>query len=225
MRWPRELAAARLPILLGGDHCLTIGAVTAVARHCGETEAARACCGSTLIPTSTPPCRHRRATARYAGGVPLRSRPAQLTALSGAPRPVDPRRIRQIGIRRVDAVEKRLCRKRSRRVRHAAHRRTAHAHAWSSRWPRWIRGTHLHVSFDVDFLDPEIAPGVRRPCRRTDLSRVAIVHGDDPRQRPTGVARRMELNPAFDEGNRTASLRRARRKPVRQSTLMRPVGR
>jgi arginase len=24
--------------------------------------------------------------------------------------------------------------------------------------------THLHVSFDVDFLDPEIAPGVAPPC-------------------------------------------------------------
>ena len=31
-----ELAEGRLPILLGGDHCLAIGSITAVARHCRE---------------------------------------------------------------------------------------------------------------------------------------------------------------------------------------------
>ena len=29
-----ELAANRLPIMLGGDHCLAVGSITAVARHC-----------------------------------------------------------------------------------------------------------------------------------------------------------------------------------------------
>jgi len=31
-----ELAAGRLPIMLGGDHCLAIGSISAVARHCRE---------------------------------------------------------------------------------------------------------------------------------------------------------------------------------------------
>ena len=30
----RELTEQRLPILLGGDHCLSIGSISAVARHC-----------------------------------------------------------------------------------------------------------------------------------------------------------------------------------------------
>jgi len=34
------------------------------------------------------------------------------------------------------------------------------ADQWSWRYKIWIADTHLHVSFDVDFLDPEIAPGV-----------------------------------------------------------------
>ena len=33
----RELGADRLPILLGGDHSLSIGSISAVARHCRET--------------------------------------------------------------------------------------------------------------------------------------------------------------------------------------------
>ena len=32
-----ELALGRLPIVLGGDHCLGVGSISAVARHCRET--------------------------------------------------------------------------------------------------------------------------------------------------------------------------------------------
>ena len=32
-----ELREGRMPILLGGDHCLGLGSITAVARHCRET--------------------------------------------------------------------------------------------------------------------------------------------------------------------------------------------
>ena len=32
----KELAEDRFPILLGGDHCLAIGSITAVAKHCRE---------------------------------------------------------------------------------------------------------------------------------------------------------------------------------------------
>ena len=39
-----QLQRQRLPVLLGGDHCLSIGSISAVARHCREqrTKAARA---------------------------------------------------------------------------------------------------------------------------------------------------------------------------------------
>jgi len=32
----RDLERERLPVLLGGDHCLSIGSISAVARHCRE---------------------------------------------------------------------------------------------------------------------------------------------------------------------------------------------
>ena len=31
-----ELQLGRMPILMGGDHCLAIGSISAVARHCRE---------------------------------------------------------------------------------------------------------------------------------------------------------------------------------------------
>ncbi len=67
--------------------------------------------------------------------------------------------------------------------------------------------THLHVSFDVDFLDPEIAPGVGTTVpggptyREAQLCMEMIAD--------TGLMRSLdvvELNPAFDVRNKTAEL-------------------
>jgi arginase len=67
--------------------------------------------------------------------------------------------------------------------------------------------THLHVSFDVDFLDPEIAPGVGTTVpggptyREAQLCMEMIAD--------TGLLASLdivELNPAFDLRNRTATL-------------------
>ena len=48
--------------------------------------------------------------------------------------------------------------------------------------------THLHLSFDVDFLDPDIAPGVGTPVRGGPLPRSSVVHGNDCRYRLSRVA-------------------------------------
>jgi arginase len=67
--------------------------------------------------------------------------------------------------------------------------------------------THLHVSFDVDFLDPEIAPGVGTTVpggptyREAQLCMEMIA--DTGRMASMDV---MELNPALDVRNRTAEL-------------------
>ena len=67
--------------------------------------------------------------------------------------------------------------------------------------------THLHVSFDVDFLDPEIAPGVGTTVRGGPTYREAQLCmemiADTGRLASLDV---MELNPALDVRNRTAEL-------------------
>ena len=67
--------------------------------------------------------------------------------------------------------------------------------------------THLHVSFDVDFLDPDIAPGVATTVRGGPTYREAQLCmemiADTCRLASLDV---MELNPAFDVRNRTAEL-------------------
>jgi len=67
--------------------------------------------------------------------------------------------------------------------------------------------THLHVSFDVDFLDPEIAPGVGTtvpggPTYREAQLCMEMV-ADTGRLGSLDIT---ELNPALDVRNRTAAL-------------------
>jgi arginase len=116
--------------------------------------------------------------------------------------------IRQIGIRSVDEGEKRLVHQVGLEVFDMRFideqgMRAAMAQALAGLDP----GTHLHVSFDVDFLDPDIAPGVATTVRGGPTYREAQLCmemiADTGRLASLDV---MELNPALDVRNRTAEL-------------------
>jgi arginase len=69
------------------------------------------------------------------------------------------------------------------------------------------RDTHLHVSFDVDFLDPDIAPGVGTTVPGGPSYREAQLCMEMVAD--TGLLASldvMELNPALDNHNRTAEV-------------------
>ena len=204
----RELADARMPILLGGDHSLSIGSISATARSLpgAGPEAAGA--------MARRACRfqHQRAHpqrqhSRHAGGMPVRARARRASSKcpDGCPA-IQPSSIRQIGIRSVDQGEKRLVHEVGlevfdmRFIDETGMRQTL-ANALES----LDRDTHLHVSFDVDFLDPEIAPGVGTTVpggpsyREAQLCMEMIAD--------TGLLGSldiMELNPSLDLRNRTA---------------------
>jgi glycine/D-amino acid oxidase-like deaminating enzyme len=110
------------------------------------------------------------------------------------------------------------CTSRARGLRHALHRRDGHAPHHGAGAGHDGRHTHLHVSFDVDFLDPEIAPGVGTTVpggptyREAQLCMEMIA--DTGRLASLDV---MELNPALDLRNKTADAGRGPdREPVRQ---------
>ena len=67
--------------------------------------------------------------------------------------------------------------------------------------------THLHVSFDVDFLDPSVAPGVATTIRGGPTYREAQLCMEMIAD--TGCLASldvMELNPALDVRNQTAEV-------------------
>jgi len=204
-----ELVEGRLPILLGGDHCLAIGSIGAVAKHCRDSgkrlrvlwlDAHADFNTSAITPSGNV---HGMPVACLCG-----IGPAELTHLSGHMPAIDPGEIRQIGIRSVDEGERRLVREIGLEVYDM---RSIDEHGIRQVMMQSLLGldedTHLHVSFDVDFLDPSIAPGVGTTVQGgpnyREAQLVMEMIADTGRLGSLDI---VELNPAFDEKNKTALL-------------------
>lgn len=204
-----EFRAGRMPILLGGDHCLAIGSLSAVARHCRET-------GKKLrvlwLDAHSDFNTHEVTPSGNVHGMPVACAcglgPDALTGLGGHVPAMRPDQIRQIGIRSVDPPEKRLIKQYGldvydmRYIDEVGMKRTMEAALDG------VDGdTHLHVSFDVDFLDPSIAPGVGTTVpggpNYREAQLVMEMIADSGRMGSLDI---MELNPALDSHNRTAEL-------------------
>ncbi|HXS91136.1 MAG TPA: arginase [Steroidobacteraceae bacterium] len=204
-----ELGGRRLPILLGGDHCLAIGSISAIARHCRDTkkklrvlwlDAHADFNTSQLSPSGNI---HGMPVACLCG-----FGPRELTGLSGVTPAVAPKTIRQIGIRSVDQGEKKFVHEQGLEVFDMRYiDEWGMRHTMQQALSGLDADTHLHVSFDVDFLDPDIAPGVGTTIpggptyREAQLCMEMIA--DTGRLSSLDV---MELNPALDVRNKTAQL-------------------
>ncbi len=204
-----ELQAGRLPILLGGDHCLGIGSISAVARHCREAgrklrvlwlDAHADFNTSVLTPSGNI---HGMPVACLCG-----HGPQALVEIGGAVPAINPKWVRQIGIRSVDPGEKRFVHEAGLEVFDMRYiDEMGMRHTMELALATLDDKTHLHVSFDVDFLDPEIAPGVGTTVpggptyREAQLCMEMIA--DTGRLASLDV---MELNPALDVRNKTAAL-------------------
>ncbi len=204
-----ELSLGRLPILLGGDHCLGIGSISAVARYCRETnkklrvlwlDAHADFNTNTLTPSGNI---HGMPVACLCG-----HGPKELIEIGGTVPAINPKVVRQIGIRSVDEGEKRLVHEVDLEVFDMRYiDEMGMRHAMELALATIDANTHLHVSFDVDFLDPDIAPGVGTTVpggptyREAQLCMEMIA--DTGRLASLDV---MELNPALDVRNRTAEV-------------------
>jgi arginase len=119
-----------------------------------------------------------------------------------------PKQIRQVGIRSVDAGEKKLVHDMGIEVFDMRYiDEMGMRHAMELALALVDANTHLHVSLDVDFLDPDIAPGVGTTVRGGPTYREAQLCmemiADTGRLSSLDI---VELNPAFDIRNRTAEL-------------------
>ena len=204
-----ELAGGHLPIMLGGDHCLAIGSIGAVANHCRDK-------GLKLrvlwLDAHTD---FNTALATPSGnvhGMPVACLcghgPKELIEISGQVPAVTPDVFRQIGIRSVDTSEKKLVHEAAvqvfdmRRIDEIGMKQ-----AMELALADIDENTHVHVSFDVDFLDPSIAPGVGTTVKGGPTYREAQLCmemiADTGRLGSLDI---VELNPAYDKRNATAKL-------------------
>lgn len=167
--WNRSVQAAvaasltrqSLPLLLGGDHSLSIGSLSAVAAHCHAQGRplhvfwldAHADCNS-----------RRTSPSANLHGMPLACLcgvgPAALTGLAGQRPPLQGRQVHLVGVRSVDPGEATLVQQLGLQVLDMATlRRLGVAHALAAALAGIEPVAHVHVSLDVDFLDPTLAPG------------------------------------------------------------------
>lgn len=204
-----ELERGRMPVMLGGDHCLGIGSVTAVADWCrarGKTlrvlwlDAHSDFNTSQVTPSGNI---HGMPVACLCG-----LGPQALTHLGRHSPALLPSQVHQIGIRSVDPEEKRLIKQHRIDVYDMRHiDENGMKRSMAAALAGLDADTHLHVSFDVDFLDPQIAPGVGTTVpggvnyREAQLVMEMIAD--------TGLMGSLdivELNPLLDDHNRTAEL-------------------
>ena len=134
--------------------------------------------------------------------------PKELIEIGGQVPAINPKWIRQIGIRSVDEGEKRFVHQIGLEVFDMRYIDEMGMRAAMELALALVdANTHLHVSFDVDFLDPDIAPGVGTTVpggptyREAQLCMEMIA--DTGRLASLDV---MELNPALDVRNRTAEV-------------------
>jgi arginase len=204
-----SLGRGELPILLGGDHCLAIGSITAVARYCREQ-------GKTLrvlwLDAHADFNTDEVTPSGNIHGMPVSCLcglgPQPLIELGGAAPAIHPGVIRQIGIRSVDVGEKKLVKEYGLDIYDMRYIDEIGMKRAMEEALEGVDGnTHLHVSFDVDFLDPAIAPGVGTTVpggpnyREAQLVMEMIADAGH-----VGSLDIVELNPAFDEHNKTAQL-------------------
>ncbi|WP_397608371.1 arginase [Silanimonas sp.] len=204
-----ELDAGNLPVLMGGDHCLGLGSITAVARWCRRTgkklrviwlDAHADFNTSDVTPSGNI---HGMPVACLCG-----LGPKELTHLGGSAPAITPDVVRQIGIRSVDEGEKKLVKEYGLDIYDMRYiDEVGMKRAMDEALAGIDADTHVHVSFDVDFLDPGIAPGVGTTVpggpNYREAQLVMEMIADTGRMGSLDI---VELNPAFDKQNKTARL-------------------
>jgi arginase len=203
------LADGGLPIMLGGDHCLAIGSIGAVAAHCkAEGKRLRVLWLDAHADFNTCDITPSGNLHGMPVAVLCGLGPRELTELSGPAPALLPDEIRLLGVRSVDPGERALVHQHRLDVfdmryidehgmRHALHQALLGVD----------EQTHLHVSLDADFLDPDIAPGVGTAVRGGPSYREAQLCMEMIADTGAlGSLDLVELNPACDVRNQTAEL-------------------
>ena len=206
----RALTKKKMPLVLGGDHSVAVGTVAGVSRHFRRKKQE---IGLIWIDAHADMNTPETSPSGNVHGMPLACcvglGPPELTNLLGYAPKVNPRKTVLVGLHDVDALEK-------------GHVRETGVRAFTMRDidERGLRSVMdeafriatedtagFHLSLDMDWVDPQFAPGVGTPVRGGATYREAHLAMelicDNGRMLSMEV---VEVNPVIDEINRTADL-------------------
>ncbi|AEG33914.1 MULTISPECIES: arginase [Thermus] len=188
------------PIVLGGDHSLSMGSVAGAARGRRVGVVWVDAHADFNTPETSP--------SGNVHGMPL----AVLSGL-GHPRltevfrAVDPKDVVLVGVRSLDPGEKRLLKEAGVRVYTMHEVDRLGVARIAEEVLKHLQGLPLHVSLDADVLDPTLAPGVGTPVPGGLTYREAHllmeILAESGRVQSLDL---VEVNPILDERNRTAEM-------------------
>ena len=206
----KTLESGKVPIVLGGDHSVAAGTVAGVAEFYRRQNQK---IGLIWIDAHSDINTPESSPSGNVHGMPLAAimglGPPELSNILNFSPKVSPENCVLVGVRDIDAVEKENIRKAGIEVftmRDIDERGMRTVMEEALRMAE--RGTAgYHISLDMDWVDPEDAPGVGTPVRGGATYREAHlameIIADHGRMLSFEI---VEVNPVIDEHNRTAEL-------------------
>ena len=202
-------SAHGMPIFMGGDHAVSAGSITGISRRAVEEAKSLF-----VLWLDSHPDFHTldSTTSGHLHGVPMAyamGRPGFTPYLPHVAHPLDPHNVCMMGIRSVDPAERAALRETGVTIHDM---RAIDEHGVATLLDQFLRrvgaaGGRLHVSLDVDFLDPNIAPGVGTTVPGGATFREAhLIMEILCDSGLVGSLDLVELNPFLDERGRTALL-------------------
>ncbi|PYX92957.1 MAG: arginase [Acidobacteria bacterium] len=206
----KTLEAGKVPIVLGGDHSVAAGTVAGVAEfHRRQNQKIGLLWIDAHSDINTPDS----SPSGNVHGMPLAAimglGPPELSNIFNFSPKVNPENCVLVGVRDIDAIEKENIRRAGVEVFTMRDIDERGMRAVIEEALRMAgRGTAgYHVSLDMDWIDPEDAPGVGTPVRGGATYREAHlameIIADHARMLGFEI---VEVNPVIDEHNRTADL-------------------
>jgi arginase len=205
------LQAGLTPLLLGGDHSLAAGSVSGVTRYYRQrNQKVGLVWFDAHCDINTP----QTSPSGNVHGMPLAALlglgPEPLANIYGYAPKIAPENVVLIGIRDIDAAERDNIRRAG--ISHVYTMRDIDERGMRAVMEESLRAAAsgtvgYHVSLDMDWIDPEDAPGVGTPVRGGATYREAHlameILADHGRLISFEI---VEVNPVIDEHNRTADL-------------------
>jgi len=204
------LQEGNFPLVLGGDHSIAIGTVAGIGAYCSR-EGRRPgilwidAHGDFNTPESSPSGNIHGMAAAICAGIG----PSNLCNIAGPSKKVEPRNIVMIGLRNLDREEKECMTRNGVKVftMEDVDRQGMYNVMKEALHYLCSQSEHLHVSFDLDSVDPLYASGVGTPVRGGLTYREAQLMmemiAETERMASLEV---VEVNPILDTRNQSAVL-------------------
>jgi arginase len=205
----RIMGLNHFPLVLGGDHSIAVGTVSGIAAFAQRQGKKLGLIwidahGDINTPESSP--------SGNIHGMPLAALlgfgASELTSIAGPSPKVDPGNVALVGVRSLDSGEKKRLKETGVQVhtmsdidRHGVHRVMKKALA------RVTENTdYVHVSFDLDAVDPTVAPGVGTPVKGgLDYREAHLIMEVIADAGIMTSLEMVEVNPILDQGNASAA--------------------